>query len=224
MSYSKRASADASVRSDDRYDNFGTSDNIYVGENSRGDIREMFIHFDLSSLPNRFRVNSAILSIFQYNSGDDWQSATTPVACEMCGAPWTETGITWNNKPANASVPPQTVQTILGTSDGVNGTNEYRFNVASHIAAVGNGTIAWNGFRLRYTGTSSSTRKDFRSREYGTVSQRPLLTIDWDYCFGKVKVDGAWKTVERIQTRVDGAWRDVTSVKLNVGGIWKQGI
>ena len=180
------ATADSSPSSDNPTLINGDLTYIYLGEHGGGEIHEIFLNFDLSAIPAYARINSAILSLFQYNSSYDWQNVTISVACEMCGAPWAEMSINWNNKPTNASGTPSKPINVRSVSDGVNGTNEYRWDVKEHIAAVANCSIAWNGFRLRYTGTASETAKYFRSREYGTANQRPKLAINYDLPFGKI--------------------------------------
>ena len=215
------ASADAAPWNEHPSTNYGTLSYLYVGEWSGGDKGESFINFDLSSLPSRFRVSSAILKLFQYDSDNDWQIPNISVAAELCGASWTETGITWNNKPANAVNTPQALTTVKSINEGVNGTNEYQWNITEHMIAVGLGLIPWNGLRLRYTGTSSETAKYFRSREYGTASQRPRLYMIWDYPFGKVNVNGTWKNIERALVNINGVWKDISEMKVNVNNVWK---
>jgi len=219
--YDQRASADARPWSAHTGTNYGDEIFVSVGEWSAGDIGETYVNFSLSGLPSRFRVYAAYLSLFQYDDVDDWQSVKIQVAAELCASSWTELGITWGNKPLSVGGYQALLNVYRYTSGNGDTSDEYRWDVTNHMVAVGNGAVTWNGFRVRYTGTSSSTAKYFRSREYGTASKRPRLYMLWDYPFGKCKVSGIWRNIIRAQGRVSGAWRNVTSIKVNVSGTWR---
>lgn len=215
-----RANADAVVRQDYPNNKYGNEAYFNVGEWSDGDICETFLNFDLSGLPEYARITSATLSLFQYDDALDWQSVITNIGVTMTGAAWSEANITWNTKPDDLSGSPVSNTNVQRVTDGINGTNEYQWNVLYHIQKVADGTATWNGFRVRYSGTAASTMKFFRSREYGTESQRPRLYVLWEYPYGKAKSGGAWKTIQRAQAKVGGVWVDVETIKARSGGSW----
>jgi hypothetical protein len=220
QTYNQGATADAFVSSyspnaDNNYGLGQDGDNLRIGRPGSGSIYETFCNFDLSPIPMNAKIISATFGIRQYDSDNDYQSATIQATVELCGAVWNEGGITWNNKPANAIGTPQAFQTI-------HNENNYRnFDVAAHIRAIVTGQITWNGFRVRYTGTSSGTSKYFYSREN---LYPPLLTIVWEYPYDQVNVGGAWKQVSMEEVNIGGAWKPVTNNEMNVGDVWKQEI
>jgi len=161
--------ADAHVISNHTTTNYNNT-YMSIGEGSTGIISEIFLNFDLSSL-TAGDITSATLSLYQYDDADDWLSPSIEVACELCGAAWTETGINYGNKPANLAGTPQALTTFSN-----NISSSVDFDVTDHIQAIVDGDT-FNGFRLRYTGTASSTRKFFRSRSYGDSAKWPTLTI-----------------------------------------------
>ncbi len=214
MIYDGRASADSTVASGMPATNYGTETNLHLAEWSTGEVLEAFVNFDLSTLPKNALINSATFSLWQYDDGNDWQSPIIEIAAEMCAAPWTETGITWASKPANAAGTPQAVHNVQGED------TEHQWNVQAHIQKAVDGDIAWNGLRLRYTGTSSSTMKYFRSRNYATESYRPRLVIDYTPIGMQAKYSGSWRNC-LVFAKSSGIWR-LCKTYAKANGIWKQ--
>ena len=214
MTYDQRASSDATVAEDQASTNYGSSTNLHMGEWSDGDVLEAYVNFDLSTLPSHAGINSATFSLWQYDDSNDWQVPTVEFAVEMCGSSWTEGGITWSSKPANAAGTPQAVHNVQGED------TQHQWNVKTHIEKVVNGDITWNGFRVRYTGTSSSTMKYFRSRDYATSTVRPQLVIDYTQVGMQAKVSGSWESC-LAHAKVSGSW-ELCKSHINDNGTWKQ--
>jgi hypothetical protein len=209
-----RASADTVVSSLHPDTNYGTSEKIFLGRYSDGTYREIYVNFDLSSLPAYARVSGASLSLLQYDDENDWQTPVIQCAATLaCGA-WTEGGLVLNNAPGTAAGSPAAYHNVQGEDTW------HAWDVTAHMQAVMNRSISWNGFRVYYTGTSNSTAKYFRSREYGT-DYASLLSITWDYPFPQIQVGGSWHQISAAWMNIGGVWRHVTEIQVNVGGAWR---
>lgn len=211
-----KAAADAIVASysPNRDSNYGGADYICMGRYSDNTYIEIYTYFDISALPPHARVSSAVLELLQYNDENDWQSPTISCAAVLAGGGWTEGGITFNNKPVNATGSPTAFHSVH------NENTWHPWNVTAHMQAVFNGTIAWNGFHVYYTGSSGSTMKYFRSSEVG-ASYAPRLTIVWDYPFPQIQVGGVWRQITDCWINVNDVLREVTELQINADGAWK---
>jgi hypothetical protein len=133
--------------------------------------KRSFVRFDISScsIPAVASVQSATLSIFLSSAPS--QSRTWNI--NRVTASWTENGITWSNQPGS------TASTSLTTGTTSNVT--LQASVASDVQSFVSGSLTNNGWRLSDSVESSSTNYNgqFRSREFGTASQRPKLVIDY---------------------------------------------
>ncbi len=89
-------------------------------------------------------------------------------------ASWTETGITWTNQPAVAASATSSV--VTGTTSNVTLTWAVTADVQAYVDGTAN-----NGWRIKDLTENSSTARtgQFRSAEYGTASQRPILEITY---------------------------------------------
>ena len=91
----------------------------------------------------------------------------------MTGA-WTETGVTWTNQPAVAASATSSV--VTGTTSNVTLT----WTVTADVQAFVDGTTN-RGWRLIDQTESSGAARlgQFRSAEFGTASQRPVLEVTY---------------------------------------------
>jgi hypothetical protein len=78
--------------------NYGTNAALYVRSNS--DLDYAYIKFDLSNLPLGANIVSASLDIFLWGTGGSIYVGDTIGAYYCSDNSWTESGITWNNKPS----------------------------------------------------------------------------------------------------------------------------
>lgn len=168
--------ADARVSLLSPNNNYGSETQLWIGKGSSGGDDAIFIKYDLSSIPTNAVINSATLKLFQYDGSNDWLSPTISILArpaDKVGGGWTEGGITYNNQPMGWDVPSEltTFSNNISTSVDINVKNPLQYMVA-------NPTIC-DGFRIFYTGSSNSTRKEFRSKEYSDPSKRPTLIIDY---------------------------------------------
>lgn len=176
------ANRDATAEGGAANTNNGSEQYLFAGENSSGQISEIFVGFDLSAIPINSAINSAYLRLNQYDSPNDWLSPTVTWRAQTPASEWSESTITYNNRPT--SIHANSPQADVTFANVISSPGYIEFNVTAHVQRMvypsSNGLyLPNNGFRLKYTGTSSSTMKYMRSREYGTQSQQPRLVIDY---------------------------------------------
>jgi len=212
--------ADAFVTNNGSSDNenYGSDAYLAIGRYSDGTAAEAFLKFDLSAakVPAGARIDSAKLRLFQYDSANDWLSPTITARCVIAGASWSESGIVWTNKPGSLSGSPYD-DTSFNDKTG----SYVEWDVKALVQNIVWGTNPNNGFRVYSTTGGDSNAKYFRSSEYGTAGNRPLLIIDYTPSPVKINVGGTWKNSGGVWINVGGVWRQVTEMKLNVGGVWK---
>jgi chitodextrinase len=145
--------ADARVQEANPTTNYGTANSLRTVAGSSLDV-ESYIKFDVSGIPAP--VKTAVLRV-------------TPLALSWDGpgvrsaaSNWTETGITWSNRPARGA-------TAVDDKGILWQTVEY--NVKPLV--TGNGTVS---FALMST---SNRVTDFGSRESSNAAQRPQLIITY---------------------------------------------
>lgn len=165
------ANADSWVDQDSTSTNNGTSTTLEVDSRDSSRNRRTFVRFDLSSIPGTATVQSASLELFMWNA----PSASRTHDAHRVTSSWTETGITWSTQPGVATLPSDSVST--GTSDNVT----ISWDVTSDAQGFVDGSLGNNGWRIKDLAESSTTerRAQFRSREYGTSSQRPQLVVTY---------------------------------------------
>ena len=138
----RTALADAYVFDSSTGTNYGSAPTLQVKKGTTGYNRQGLIKFDVSSLSN---VNTAKLRLFaNLNTADTVQVAVYGVAAQT----WSETGVTWANKPASGSlISTATVSSVTGTWIEIDVSAYVKQAVAS-----GQQTIT-----LSLQGTASST-------------------------------------------------------------------
>ena len=133
--------------------------------------KRSFVTFDLAScsIPAAAAVQSATLSVFL--SLAPTQNRTWNID-RVTGA-WTEGGITWSNQPASTN----STSVATGTTSNVT----LQATVTSDVRSFVSGSLTNNGWRLSDSVEDSATVRNgqFRSREFGTVSQRPTIVVNY---------------------------------------------
>lgn len=147
------AAADARVQEANRTSNYGTSS--YLRTDGAGDPDvESYLRFTVAGIGGT--VQSARLRVYAYNSTVDGPAAYAT------SSTWTETGLTWANRPARTSG-------VLSDRGAVSTNSWVEYDVTAAVG--GNGSISF------VLATTSSDGLDLRSREYGSSSQRPQLVV-----------------------------------------------
>jgi hypothetical protein len=155
--------ADAYVKEGQPSTNFGTEQVLLVkNQPGSGNTRKTFLKFDVSGITGT--VTSARLRLFGNHTIGTTQAAAYAVTTDS----WTETGITWNNRPSPG--PKQDGNVTITTTQ-----QYYEFNVTSFVAsevAAGNNTVSLAVLPESDTTNSPDT---FNSRE--AASNQPQLVI-----------------------------------------------
>jgi flagellar hook assembly protein FlgD len=141
--------------------NFGTTTPLEVRTSNNGQNRDAYFKLDLST------ISGVTLAKLRVNANLSGSGSVTAAAYSVATTTWTETGITWNNKPA------------LGTSlasVSVSGTAYawYEFDVTSYVQseqAAGRNVVS---FALHAT-TTSTRLISVKSRE--AASEKPELVV-----------------------------------------------
>lgn len=142
--------------------NFGTATTLVVKNDGVGYARQSYLQFDLSTLPTSFDNATLRLNVTGINSGasgSTWQVYYVPTDS------WTETGITWNNKPA----PTTLLATVKAQPSGY-----IEWDITDQtLSEIGGDKIL--SLKLVSTLAGGTTDASFSSKEDATDSLRPQL-------------------------------------------------
>ncbi|WP_231571006.1 CBM96 family carbohydrate-binding protein [Gordoniibacillus kamchatkensis] len=146
--------------------NFGTSDQLVVkNDPNSGYYRYSYLKFDLSAVP--WQVKSAKIRLIPTSFG---VANTTGVAYEVNNHAWTESGITWNNKPAAGGLIGSWTVPAAGTPVTLDVTAQV------NAALSGDKTIA---VQLAQTTNYGSTGwVIYGSKEHAEAAYRPVLLFE----------------------------------------------
>lgn len=179
---------DSEVRQASASSNFGTTSAINVASgvsvNRRG-----YLRFDLTrcspAIPSNASVKRATLRLFV---------TTLPAVCRThdifrVTAPWTETGITWNNQPFGTTInnpasAQRTSSLDVGVSPCQNSTNNQYvsgWDVTADVRAFVAGTATNNGWMIRDNVEGSATTRTgtYASKNSGTLATSPQLVVNY---------------------------------------------
>ena len=181
--------------------NYGTAVTLLVDgddPSSTGLDKRTLLYWDVSSVPETAMVQSVSITIDVTNRGGDY-----PIYEVF--EPWVEDEATWNDyasglawEVAGADGAGDRGSTVLGTVDtGSTGPLTVQLNADGVAAVQGwvDGTWPNRGFLL--ADASSTNGLDFISRDHGTASRRPLLSIDYaNICEQTLQLTtGEWKQI-----------------------------
>jgi len=166
--------ADACVMEGRPTYNFGSTSDMWVGYDDYlepdGRIVRSLVRFDLSSIPAGATINSATLRLYLVGSWD-YPGKTRTITTYRTGSSWSESSVTWNNKPSYAEA--------YGSAGVTHGSGVwYSFDVTNLVRGWVNGTWPNYGIMLRgpeWSGSDSSW-KSFATRE---SSYDPQLVITY---------------------------------------------
>lgn len=106
--------ADSYVHDQNAETNFGTSTNLYVGDENHNDpiaTTRTYLKFDLSSIPEGATINSATLYLFAWGTGPDPDIVVEAHYLED-DTSWQPNTITWNNAPQDFVPAPSATHTF----------------------------------------------------------------------------------------------------------------
>ncbi len=158
--------ADAHAEASNPSNNYSTSDLLVRSE---GNIREAFLKYDLAGLAGTVERAQLVF----WPTGGDSQTPTFNVQQILDAADgWTETGLTWNNKPG--STPTNAVTFAGPVSAGIPRTLDVTAMVTDTLA---NDAAKQLGLRVFATGSMPSQASSFGSKENGGTYRYPYLHI-----------------------------------------------
>lgn len=137
-------------------------------DGSNGELISL-LKWNLSSIPAGSTVVSAALTVQVFNQTNNAYNLWAMLA------PWSEGGATWNN-----TLPKTTNRGAQLGSFTPTATGSFQINLNAAGIALVQGWIngsANNGLMIGTAGTTDGI--DLRSSQYGTVAQRPRLTITY---------------------------------------------
>ncbi len=167
--------ADSYVNQNAANTNYGTATTMEVRSTSGGTPdrnRRSFVQFDVSSIPAGATIQSATVRLYMETA----PSGSRSYDINRVTASWIESGaggITWNNQPAVAGSPTDTIAT--GTAAGV----WLEWDVTCDVQGYVSGTHSNYGWRVKDQTESSATdyRSVFRTREYTGTTYDPQLVV-----------------------------------------------
>ena len=165
------ADADSYVDQASTLSNFGTATSLEVRSQSLSRNRRTFIQLSLAacSIPANALITAANLKLFMFTA----PTASRAYEAHPVTGAWTETGVTWTNQPTVGAL---TASTATGTTANVTLT----WAVTADVQAFVDGSTNRGWLIKDQTESSSTTRNAvFRSAEYGTASQRPVLEVTY---------------------------------------------
>jgi chitodextrinase len=200
--------ADATVKEGAPYNNYATT--VLSADSGPGINVEGYIRFAVSGLSDP--VQQATLRLFVPNGSSDGPAMYTTTG------DWSETGLTWNNRPPRST-------TSFADKDAVQGGTFVDYDVTSQV--TGNGTYNW------VFATTSTDGTDFNSREMVDPPRLVVTTGAPDTeapstptgltatAAGTSSVDLAW-TASTDDTAVTGydVWRDGSLVTTVADTTW----
>jgi hyaluronate lyase len=145
--------------------NFGTAATLDVKLDSTDYVREAYLKFPVTGYANATKATLFLVPTF---NGTD--TAVTYSVELVTNDAWTETGLTWNNKPTSTTLLGQFTGSSVSTFAPV--TLDITNEVKAQAAA--DGTIS---LRVRSTNTGIAKWINFGSRENTTPSFRPQLVV-----------------------------------------------
>jgi glucose/arabinose dehydrogenase/chitodextrinase len=148
--------ADAHVEEAKKNSNYGTATTLRTVKGAGKNVFESYLRFDVSGVPGT--VKSAKLRLFATTATSDGPGVHAAASI------WTETAITWSNRPARSVAPVDDKAAIAAGA-----TVEYDVKPL----VTGNGTVS---FALVST---SAAGVDFASREFAAAAKRPQLIIGY---------------------------------------------
>ena len=144
--------------------NFGASPNLLVGNNTTlpGKAEWTYVKFDLSSYTGP--IYSATLEVYGYHTGNNTSDVDT--AYGVPSNAWTQTGITWNNKP---SVGPS-----LSTATVTKVTQYYAFDVTKFLTSSSTTSRVYSFAVLPQTIPGGSVGPDI----FQSIAAQPINSVN----------------------------------------------
>ena len=146
-------------------------------------VNYVYMKFNLSS--STYTDTTIDLARLRFHPYHQWYNAPTAVRSwvDRVNGSWTESGLTWNNKPGS---------TNLGYVDTVKATTAY-FTVTSTVQSWVNGSVTNHGLKIHQNGNNYTYWKRLIASEQGG-SYPPMLIVDYHRPVGTPSspISSAW--------------------------------
>lgn len=193
------AVADAYVRDGASYQNVNYPTGTLVIKNDGvGYKREVYMKFDLSGVPAE--IDSAVLQI-RVNNANTTVTSTKWEFYDVADNSWSETGITWSNRPTPGGKIGEVQGAPAGTFIKLKITNAVRARLAKDKLLT---------LRIASTAVGSTTDAQFTNRETTTAAQRPQITV-------YPKLANTWVELTRLNPVADTYVQGGTNASTNYG-------
>ncbi|SDM18742.1 polysaccharide lyase family 8 super-sandwich domain-containing protein [Siphonobacter aquaeclarae] len=193
------AVADAYVRDGASYQNVNyPTGTLTIKNDGVGYKREVYMKFDLSGVPAE--IDSAILKI-RVNNANTTVTSTRWEFYDVADNSWTETGITWANRPLPGGKIGEVQGAIAGSYVTLRITNAVRARLVKDKLLT---------LRISSTVVGSTTDAQFTSRESTSAVQRPQITV-------YPKLASSWVELTRLNPVADAYVQGGTNASTNYG-------
>ena len=138
------------------------------------------LDFDLSQIPTNSMITEAKLSLYYFvNTGYTQQTGENEMLIQRVTQDWSETAITWNNKPSTTEVNQQTI--TRSTSN----TQDYLdLNVTALVQDMVDSSSNSYGFMLKMLNEVTFKGLTFASSEHPDTNLHPKLEITYNTLAG----------------------------------------
>ena len=158
--------------------NWGSEQLCCFGYSSDYDKGRVYTQF---TLPAAIKKGATINSAYQWERETTGRTTSTKVIGYMVKASWSETGITWENKPGYNSSYATNKRTINSSSTDNSSPYWYKFSIKSIVNQWINGGSANYGITFRSDEEDNLNKnwRAFASRSHSTSSYRPYAVINY---------------------------------------------
>lgn len=195
--------------------NWGTEQLCCFGYSHDYDKGRVYTQF---TLPTAIKKGAAINSAYQWERECTGRTTSTKVIGYMVKASWSETGITWENKPGYNSNYASNKRTINSNSSDNNSPYWYKFSIKSIVNQWINGGSANYGitFRSDEEDNLNYNWRAFAAKNHSTSSYRPYTVINYT---NDATAPTATGVSGNPTSWVKSATLKITGAKDNTGGI-----
>ncbi|MHB1316829.1 MAG: DNRLRE domain-containing protein, partial [Minisyncoccota bacterium] len=185
------ASKDTYVNEYNQDENYGFNNDFRVRSKSTGDNQRALVQFTIPSLPTGTVIQSAKIKLYMYEQASSDINRTYNAYRSLSS--WVEGNggsdnnpvneVRWDNKPTASS-------SISASAVVTPGNNKFiEWNVTSDVKSFVDGSATNNGWIITDSSESSpggGYQAKFRSKEYGTSNERPVLEITYYVYSGSI--------------------------------------
>ena len=194
--------ADSYVNDDEPDSNYGSDDKLYLGWNSGWGKYYPYIKFDLSSIPEGATIISAKLKLYVVYTCGSIAGRTAKIY--RVTEDWSESSITWNNKPGNAD-------TETNSTEIPSVHNWIEFDVTADVQGFVDNDYANYGWVINCSDCEADDYLYFASREYSENDKHPILEIEYTTSNTVTQTVTVTETVTTTQTINNTIYSTVTT-------------